>query len=109
MTRRLAAALLSLLLAGCGSLCTRAEATATSFTDKALPCGSTGPTPRFDRMACEASMGACTAEDTQRLWDYLDCLDALPTCEPKQAAAFSAAVLACAAPMSGMSAGCFAQ
>lgn len=109
MLRGLVAALCALLLAGCGSLCDRAEASAKAFTDKATPCGATNPNPRFDRMACEASMGACSSADVGALGTYLDCLDALPACEPAKSAAFSAAVLECAAPMMTLSDGCFVQ
>lgn len=109
MSRRLITALAALLLAGCGSLCDRAEATATSFTNKAMPCGATNPNARFDRMACEASMNACSSADVQALSAYLDCLDALPACEPGKSADFSAAVLDCAAPMTALSDGCFVQ
>lgn len=109
MTLRLAAALAALLLAGCGSLCDRAEASAKSFTGKAMPCGATNPNPTFDRMACEASLGACSSADVEALSSYLDCLDALTTCDPAKSAEFSASVLECAAPMSSLSAGCFVQ
>lgn len=109
MPRRLAAALAALLLAGCGSLCDRAEASAHAFTDKAMPCGATSPNARFDRLACEASLGACSAADVKALTAYLDCLDALPACDPAKSAEFSAAVLDCASPMTGLSAGCFVQ
>ncbi|MEW6434089.1 MAG: hypothetical protein AB1730_21520 [Myxococcota bacterium] len=109
MLRGLAAALYALLVSGCGSLCDRAEASAKSFTEKAAPCGATNPNPRFDRMACEASMGACSPADVRALGTYLDCLDALPTCQPAKSTAFSTAVLECAAPMTTLADGCFVQ
>lgn len=107
MTCRLAAALAALLFSGCGSLCDRAESSAKSFAEKAMPCGATSPSPRFDRTACEASLGACSPADLTALSAYLDCLDALPACDPAKSADFSAAVLECAAPMSRLSPGCF--
>jgi len=109
MPPRAAVLVLGLVLAGCGSLCARADEAASAFTARAMPCGATAPTPRFDRQACDHSMSACSAEDARRLDAYFDCLERLPTCDPGAPAAFSAAVLACADPMQGLSAGCFVQ
>jgi hypothetical protein len=109
MLRSTAALAVTALLAGCGSLCARADAAAKAFTAKAMPCEATTPSPRFDRQACEASMGQCSAQDAKTIDAYFDCLEKLPACDPAASAAFSAAVLACADPMQGVSAGCFAQ
>ncbi|MEW5743398.1 MAG: hypothetical protein AB1938_31095 [Myxococcota bacterium] len=107
--RSLLALLLAVCLTGCGTLCDRANWTAKSFTDKAMPCGATDSTPDFSHSVCETSMSACTASDRQTLAAYFDCLEKLPACEPTKSAEFSAAVLACANPMAGLSDGCFRQ
>jgi uncharacterized protein YceK len=109
MVRRCAALTVALLLAGCGSLCARADAAAKTFTTKAMRCGATAPKAAFDRQACEASMGQCSSQDTAIIDAYFDCLEKLPTCDPDAPATFSAAVLACANPMQGVSPGCFVQ
>lgn len=109
MTSRLLALCAVLLSTSCGTLCDRATSTAKSFTSKAMPCGATDSTPDFSRAACETGMSSCSADDRRTLSIYFDCLDALPTCEPTKSAEFSASVLKCANPMSGVSAGCFTQ
>jgi hypothetical protein len=99
----------ALLFLSCGTLCDRANSAAESFTGKAMPCGATDGTPDFRRAACESGMSSCSEKDRQTLYAYFDCLDRLPACEPAKSSAFSAAVLACADPMVGVSAGCFRQ
>jgi hypothetical protein len=96
---------MGLLLLGCGTMCDRAEATATAFAEKAKACGG-DPHPRFDRATCQARLDGCTESDLRTVAAYFDCLDALPKCEIGAAASFRAAVLECVAPMPGVSAGC---
>jgi hypothetical protein len=79
------------------------------FDVKQKMCTGQASTFIFSEPACKANSNLCSANDTQTVNKYLDCLEKLPDCDPKEPKKFGESVLVCASPMTSLTPGCFTQ
>ncbi|HZI02562.1 MAG TPA: hypothetical protein VEZ71_00990 [Archangium sp.] len=85
-------------LAGCGSICSRAESVQARMADKVRPCEEKGFSVReFDIEKCEADFQECTDADKQAADEFLDCWEKVSTCSPDNTKPFVDEIEACAA------------
>ncbi|MBL8909345.1 MAG: hypothetical protein JNM17_01460 [Archangium sp.] len=109
MLRLLAVTSLAVALTGCLDVCGRAEVLNKNFQTRHDQCFPSGTLPNapFDADKCDTSMKVCSERDEQTIHTYFDCLERLPVCTPETKASFNDKFLACANPMTTVSAGCF--
>lgn len=109
MLRLLAAASLLATLTGCLDVCTRAENLNKDFQKRHEGCFPSGTLPNapFDADRCDTSMKVCSRSDEATVQAYLDCVEQLPVCTQETKSTFNDKFLACANPMTTVSAGCF--
>lgn len=109
--RALAVGLLGLACSSCADLCTQAQHTEANFQRRHSTCFADGslPTPAFDPSKCDAAMRGCTKAEAAAVQQYLDCIDALPTCSVETRSTFNTDVLACTDALGQAGMHCFGQ
>ena len=115
MSRGLVVAAFAVALAACGgssptapaSLCNDFTPTATSVQSKAAPCSAgTTPVTLPSTQECTAALTQCNDADRQLLRNFLDCLNALPTCSLATATTFLDRINACTTPLGALTTAC---
>ncbi|AKI99013.1 hypothetical protein ATI61_106393 [Archangium gephyra] len=88
----------ALALAGCDSVCSRAERVQAGMADKVRPCEEKGFSVRaFDLEKCEEDFQECTDADKQAADEFLDCWEKVRTCSPDNTEPFANELEACLA------------
>lgn len=108
------AAMASLTLTACGgNYCDDAESASKDLVKKAKECGleitDPGEATDAERDACKKSLDSCSDADKDKLDSYVSCVNDVKSCSDKsssQQQAFSAALVACSAHLSGLSTAC---
>src|SRR5688572_1272684 len=92
-------AVMSLALTGCGaSLCDDLADASESLGEKAQPCGggtTSDPITDEELNQCKESLDKCTDADKEKLGDFVDCINELPTCSTSNQNTFVSSLLAC--------------
>lgn len=105
MRPTLVAALLSLVVAGCGDVCTRIGGATDVTNEKAKNCGTSTSNP-YDVAACQRGLSKCSPDDVKELESYAQCLESLPMCQEGQEMSFGLARLGCVQPLTRVSYAC---
>jgi len=99
--------------AGCGSsnsssaTCDNLANALTGLNSKVAPCG-TSPGITFDKNQCVQAFNnsGCTDGDRQKINDYANCLNGLPTCAPATQTAWLNSLVDCENKLVGISNAC---
>ena len=93
---------------GGGSLCSRADTTATAVQSKVSGCASSGTTVSTiaTTAQCNAAISHCNSQDQSTISSAFDCLNNMPNCTTATLSTWEGQYLACALPLIGLSASC---
>lgn len=97
MIRLLLVVLAALVLAACGTPCSRVAAAQSNADEKGKGCNSgRAAWSQTQLKSCEDNLANCTQNDTRQLDLYANCLNALPVCNEGQRTSWELQRAACA-------------